>query len=82
MVKTMQQNKVSKSDFKAKALEFLRQVESSGNPLIVTDHGKPAIEVRPYRSTDRSSLEILKGSVTKYIDPTEPVGKGDWEALS
>jgi len=75
----MQQNRVSKSAFKAKALEFLRQVESSGDPLIVTDHGKPSIEVRCYKPTDRSPLEILKGSVTEYIDPTEPVGEEDWE---
>ena len=78
----MQQNRVSKSDFKAKALEFLRQVESSGNPLIVTDHGKPSIEARCYRPTDRCPLDILKGSVTEYIGPTEPVGEEDWKTLA
>lgn len=40
------QEKVSKSKFKAKALELFRQVESSGEVLIVTDHGIPTIEVR------------------------------------
>ena len=78
----MQPNQVSKSAFKAKALGYLRQVESSGIPLIVTDHGKPSIEVRRYRPTDRSPLEILKGSVTEYIDPAEPVGEKDWETLA
>ena len=63
-------------------MEFLRQVESSDNPLIMTDHGKPSIEVRRFRPTDRTPLEILKGSVTEYIDPTEPVGEGDWEVLA
>ncbi|MBZ0072212.1 MAG: type II toxin-antitoxin system Phd/YefM family antitoxin [Gammaproteobacteria bacterium] len=77
----MSQEQVSKSEFKAKALEFFRQVESSGKPLIVTDHGKPSIEVRPYRSADRSPLDTLRGSVTEYADPLEPVGLGDWEAL-
>ena len=40
---------VSKSRFKAQALELFRQVEASGEPLVVTDHGRPPLEVRPYR---------------------------------
>jgi antitoxin (DNA-binding transcriptional repressor) of toxin-antitoxin stability system len=75
------QDQVSKSQFKAKALELFRQIESSGNAVIVTDHGKPTIEVRQYRKTERSPLEVLRGSVTEYSEPTEPVGEGDWEAL-
>jgi prevent-host-death family protein len=72
---------VSKSQFKAKALELFREVESTGGTMIITDHGKPTIEVRPYRKADRNPLEILQGSVTEYQDPVEPVGEGDWEAL-
>lgn len=75
------QEQVSKSQFKAKALELFRQVESSGDALIVTDHGVPTIEVRQYRKAERSPLEVLKGSVTEYIEPTDPVGESDWEAL-
>lgn len=77
-----QKHQISKSEFKAKALEYLRHVEASGESLIVTDHGKPSIEVRRYHSKERSPLEILKGSVVEYIDPTEPVGEEDWEALA
>ncbi len=77
----MELEQVSKSEFKAKALEYFRQVESSGQSLIVTDHGKPCIEVRRYQPTERSPLAILKGTVTDYIDPMEPVGNGDWESL-
>ncbi|NOQ78429.1 MAG: type II toxin-antitoxin system Phd/YefM family antitoxin [Gammaproteobacteria bacterium] len=78
----MNKLQISKSEFKAKALEFFRQVEFSGMPLIVTDHGKPSIEIRPYHTKKRSPFEILKGSVTEYHDPTEPVGEDDWETLS
>lgn len=73
---------VSKSQFKAKALEILRQVEATGEPVLVTDHGKPTIEVRRHRSLERSPLELLRGSVVDYVEPTEPVGKEDWEALA
>jgi antitoxin (DNA-binding transcriptional repressor) of toxin-antitoxin stability system len=75
------QEQVSKSQFKAKALELFRQVEASGNAVIVTDHGKPTIEVRRYLKSERSPLDILKGSVMEYTDPTEPVGESDWEGL-
>jgi antitoxin (DNA-binding transcriptional repressor) of toxin-antitoxin stability system len=71
---------VSKSEFKAKALEYFRQVESSGNAVVVTDHGKPTLEVRPYRSKDRKPLDVLRGSVIQYVNPTEPVGENDWDA--
>ncbi|MCX4141738.1 type II toxin-antitoxin system Phd/YefM family antitoxin [Paraburkholderia aspalathi] len=77
---TVQGNLVSKSEFKAKALELFRQVEASGESLIVTDHGKPALEVRPYRGVERSPLDVLRGSVVRYDNPTAPVGEDDWEA--
>jgi antitoxin (DNA-binding transcriptional repressor) of toxin-antitoxin stability system len=70
---------VSKSEFKAKALEFFREVEASGNSVIVTDHGKPTLEVRPYRGGERSPLEVLRGSVVRYGDPTAPVDVA-WDA--
>lgn len=70
---------VSKSQFKAKALEYFRQVETSGEPIVVTDHGRPKLEVRRYRPPDRNPLEILRGSVLHYDKPFEPVGEDDWE---
>jgi prevent-host-death family protein len=75
------QEQVSKSQFKAKALELLREVEATGKPVIVTDYGKPTIEVRKYRDKHRDPLAILKGSVAEYAEPTEPVADDDWEAL-
>ena len=72
---------ISKSQFKAKALELFREVESTGKPVIVTDHGKPTVEVRKYRDKQRDPLAILKGSVAEYAEPTEPVAECDWEAL-
>lgn len=69
---------VTKTQFKAKALEIFRQVEASGDSVIVTDHGKPTIEIRPYKHSHGKPLDILRGSVSEYIDPTEPVGE-EWE---
>lgn len=75
------QEQISKSQFKAKALELFREVEATGKPVIVTDHGKPTVEVRKYHDKHRDPLTILKGSVSEYVDPTEPVAEEDWEAL-
>ena len=75
----MESNQVSKSEFKAKALEFFRQIEASGESLVVTAHGKPALEVRPYRGGDRNPLDVLRGSVIRYSNPMAPVGVS-WEA--
>ena len=75
---------VSKSRFKAQALELFRQVEASGEPLVVTDHGRPTLEVRPYRPARAAAdpLEELRGSVLRFDDPFAPVGDNDWEVLA
>jgi antitoxin (DNA-binding transcriptional repressor) of toxin-antitoxin stability system len=69
----MNANSVSKSQFKANALRLFRQVEASGQTLIVTDHGKPTLEVRPYRACERNPPEVLRGSVMRYDNPTDPI---------
>lgn len=76
----MDANQVSKSEFKAKALEFFRKIEASGESVIVTDHGKPALEVRPFRGIERNPLDVLRGSVVRYDSPTDPVAEDEWEA--
>ena len=76
------QEAISKSVFKAKALELFREVEKSGETIIVTDHGKPTIEVRPYSGAQISPLDLLQGSVTRFEDPMAPIADDAWEALS
>lgn len=78
----MHSEQVSKSQFKARALEYLRQVEATGEAVVITDNGRPTIEVRRYRADKRSPLERLRGSVIEYALPMEPVGENDWESLS
>ncbi len=74
-------NQVSKSQFKAKALAFFRQVETAGQPLVVTDHGQPTVEVRRYQPPTRNPLDVLRGSVLRFDAPTQPIGMEDWDAL-
>jgi len=72
---------VSKSAFKAKALEYFRDVEHSGKELVITDHGKPVLKIVPYDFNSLEDLKALRGTVLRYDDPLEPVGAEDWEAL-
>lgn len=75
-------SRVSKSRFKAQALELFRQVEVSGEPIIVTDHGQPTVEIRRYADSSRDPLARLSGTVLRYDRPTEPVGDDEWEAAN
>lgn len=77
----MGEDQVTKSQFKARALEYFRQVESSGKPVVVTDRGRPAVEVRRYRADRRSALEKLRGSVVEFRNPLESVAEDEWESL-
>ena len=72
---------VSKSKFKAKALEYLRSVERTGREIVVTDRGRPVARIVPYREEASDALRSLRGTVLGYDRPTEPVGEQDWEAL-
>ena len=72
---------VSKSRFKPRALEFFRQVEESGEELVITDQGRPVIKVVPYRTPRAGKPRTLRGSVRRYERPLEPVAEADWNAL-
>lgn len=69
---------ISKSQFKAQALEFLRRVEEKKEALIITHSGKPVAKVIPYKKED--PLKLLKNTILFYKDPQVPVGENLWEA--
>ena len=76
----MAKEAVSKSKFKPRVLEFLRQVEQSRQELIITDRGRPVVKIVPYSPKPSEVLKNLKGSVLAYQNPTEPV-QAEWGAL-
>ncbi|OGG02989.1 hypothetical protein A2W14_04395 [Candidatus Gottesmanbacteria bacterium RBG_16_37_8] len=74
---------VSKSQFKPRALEYLRKVEQEKKPLTITHAGKPVVKVVPIKEKDEDEklLKELRNSVLWYGDIVSPVGIDDWEAL-
>ncbi|MBE9541495.1 MAG: type II toxin-antitoxin system Phd/YefM family antitoxin [Proteobacteria bacterium] len=75
------ENQVPKSKFKPHALQYFREVERTGKTLIITDRGRPVLRIMPYSEKPDNALRMLRNSVIKYENPTEPVGISDWEAL-
>ena len=76
---------VSKSHFKAQALALFREIETTGEAMVITDHGRPSLEVRPYRPSGTGAmppLQALRGSVSHYEAPFDPVDENSWEALA
>jgi antitoxin (DNA-binding transcriptional repressor) of toxin-antitoxin stability system len=65
---------ISKSKLKAKMLEIFRQLEASGDELIVTDQGKPVLKIIPIKQ--KSSVKELfadyQGQVTYQEDINTP----------
>ena len=70
---------VSKSRFKARALEYFREVERTGREIVITDRGRPVVKLVPFRADPGRALLSLRESVVRYDAPTEPVGDEDWE---
>jgi prevent-host-death family protein len=68
------------SEFKAKCLQLLKDVETKGDRIIITKRGKPVAEVAPSKSAIphlrgmwKDSIEILGDIV--YFDTSD-----DWES--
>jgi prevent-host-death family protein len=78
---TQAARRVSKAAFKARALEYFRDVERTGRELIITDRGRPVLRLVPFSFDPTQALASLRGSVRRYERPLDPVGTDEWEAL-
>ena len=68
------------SEFKAKCLALLDEVERTGAPLVITKKGKPIADVVPHKAKKRSLLGIYKGRMEILGDIISPIDV-EWEAL-
>ena len=75
------ETQVTKSRFKPRALEYFREVERTGKALVITDRGRPVLKIVPYSEDPSDALRMLRNSVIRYDNPTDPVGLDDWESL-
>ena len=70
---------ISKSKLKAKMLEIFREIEASGNELIVTDRNEPVLRIVPIRkkSTVDELFNNLQGKVIYLEDINLPTSE-EW----
>lgn len=75
--------RVSVSEFKATCLELLRNVEETGESVLVTKHGRPVAEVRaPLKKRPRSAFGCMKDRTEILGDVTSPaVPANEWDIL-
>jgi len=70
---------ISKSKLKAQMLKIFRDLEESGEELIVTDHSRPVLKVVPLQRK-RSPQKLFapyRGRVKYHADILEPT-TGEW----
>ena len=72
---------VKASEFKAKCLALMDEVQRTGRSVVITKRGEPVAELVPHRSASRSPLfGIWKGKVEVTGDIISPIDV-EWEAL-
>lgn len=71
---------ISKSKLKAQMLQILREVEVTGEEIVVTDHHRPVVRIIPYEhkpTVDELFVE-WRGKVIFFEDPNTPT-TDEWE---
>ncbi|MEE9180699.1 MAG: type II toxin-antitoxin system Phd/YefM family antitoxin [Vicinamibacteria bacterium] len=73
---------INASDFKAKCLAILDEVERTGEPITILKRGRPVAElIPPVPKTKAYAQSELLGSVVIKADVVEPaLPAGAWEA--
>lgn len=75
--------KVAISEFKAKCLAMLEEVQKTKTPLLITRFGEPVAEIVPPSATSPADwMGSMKDSIKILGDIVSPAtGESDWEAL-
>ena len=71
---------IKASEFKAKCLAVIDEVERTRQPVVITKRGKPVAELVPHAPKKRNARGILKGRMEIIGDIISPIDV-EWEAL-
>jgi prevent-host-death family protein len=70
---------VPATKFKTHCLALLEEVRETRQPLLVTRHGKPVVEICPYVPKNAARVNPLKGSIIFQDDLISPL-KVKWDS--
>jgi prevent-host-death family protein len=71
---------IKASEFKAKCLAVLDEVERTRQSVVITKRGKPIAKLMPHAFEQRNARGILKGRLEIIGDIISPI-EVEWEAL-
>jgi prevent-host-death family protein len=71
---------IKASEFKAKCLAVIDEVERTRQPIVITKRGKPVAELVPHKASSANFLGIFKGKMEIVGDIISPIDV-EWEAL-
>ena len=71
---------IKASEFKAKCLALMDEVERTGETLVITKKGKPVAKLVPHRKRKKSAFGIWEGRVFITGDIMSPIDV-EWDAL-
>ena len=67
--------------FKAECLKLMDEVARTGQPVVITKHGKPVAQLVPIPAQSRSLFGYMKNTVKIKGDVVAPIDEA-WSALS
>ena len=73
--------RISKTGFRNQAYAIFRRIETTGEPVVITDRGEPSLVVRKYARRKTDARTRLRGSVLRYDDPFDPVATFDSDVI-
>lgn len=65
---------ISKSKFKTNMLAIFRQIEETGEEVVVTDNNRPVLRIQPIapKSTVQEIFAAYRGKMILHEDPDTP----------
>ena len=79
LYQTFSMKSVSISEFKAKCIAILHEVNQSGEPVTVTKRGKPIAKIEPFEATGKTRVVKNHGSMTILGEIVQADFDSDWE---
>ena len=77
--KTQEARAVTASDFKARCLQLMDEVNDSGEEIVITKRGRPVSRLVPYRERPATLLGLFAGEMKILGDIISPIDV-EWEA--
>ena len=67
--------------FKARCLAVMKQIQSTGEPVVVTRRGTPVVKVVPVEQEHDSIFGFMRSKLKVIGDIDSPIPLDEWKAL-